>query len=401
MQLKDLSQWIEAQRPDIEAALKTLVEVNTYTANVDGVDEGIDVLSNMAQQMGFRIETVNARHRLIRCGNANSSKPCIMLITHMDTVHPPDGDFLHYQPGADGFVSGPGVGDIKGGTVMGLWAMRAMGELLKDYDLQMIVSVDEEIGSPTIKDWYANPQAHGADYAIGLEPGFPQGELTPTVPLGVVDKRRGYAAIRFTVHGKNAHSGTPHLGLSAVEAVAHKILKMQALNAPERGVSVNVGMVHGGTAPNTVAGEVVSTVSFRYETMEDGEATRQAIEEIIKESHVTNSDLDLTDSSTYEVVTFIPPMEKTDTSQGLVKIVLEEAEKLGHPVVPIARGGGSDANHVSGGGVPSICGMGAPAQDIHTTHEKIYLPMMLERIDLLARTLYRVTTESPASTIDL
>ncbi len=396
MQLTDLSQWIESEQPDIEETLKTLVEINTYTANTDGVDTGIDTLSRMAQEMGFKVEAVNARHRLIRTGDRDSPKPRVLLITHMDTVHPPDGDFQHYQPLNDGFVTGPGVGDIKGGTVMGLWTMKAINQMLDDHDVQMIVSVDEEVGSPSIKSWYGDADAHGADYAIGLEPGFPQGDLTATVPLGVVHQRRGYAAIEFTVQGKNAHSGTPHLGLSAVEAVAHKILKLQALNAPERGISVNVGVVNGGTAPNTVPGQVNATVSFRYETLADGQATRAAIEEIIEQSHVSNPEIDLKDTSTYELVTFIPPMESTAANQALVDIVLQEAEKLGHDVVPIARGGGSDANHVSGSGVPSICGMGAPSQHIHTPHEKIHLPMLFERIELLTRTVYRITTEAPA-----
>jgi glutamate carboxypeptidase len=87
---------------------------------------------------------------------------------------------------------------------------------------------------------------------------------------------------------------------------------------------------------------------------------------------------------------FIPPMEKTETNMQMVDIVLEEAKRLGQPVVPIARGGGSDANYVSLSGVPSICGMGAPSQGIHTTSEKIYLPMMFERINLLASTIYRL-----------
>ena len=145
----------------------------------------------------------------------------------------------------------------------------------------MIVSANEEIGSPTIRDWYMTEHI-GADFAIGLEPGFPQGELTPIVDLGVVYQRRGYGAIRFKVEAKASHSGTPHLGLSAIEAMAQRIIKLHELNEWDKGISVNVGIMDGGISPNTVAGEATATVSFRYERMDDGEATKAKIEEILQ-----------------------------------------------------------------------------------------------------------------------
>ncbi len=393
MQFNDLPNWISKQQHDIDAALEQLVNINTFTANTTGVDQGMAVLEGMATGMGFDIDPINGRHRLIRSGNGTGK--CLMLITHMDTVHTPDGPFQRYEDLGNGFIKGPGVGDIKGGTVIGLWAMKAVESLMPDdnYDLRMIVSADEEKGSPSIRDWYGDREQHGADYAIGLEPGFPQGELSATVDLGVVYQRRGYSAITFNVVGKASHSGTPHLGLSAIDALAHKIVKLTALNDWDNGISVNVGLVKGGSAPNTVAGEVEATVSFRYETLADGVTTREKIEQIILEPTTHNEELGISDSAVYHVDTFIPPMERTDDSQKLVDIVLEEAKALEMPVVAIARGGGSDANHVSGSGTPSICGMGAPAQGIHTNDEKIYLPMLYERVGLLARACTRILKE--------
>jgi glutamate carboxypeptidase len=398
VELSDLSKWLAPQKPAVETLLRDLVEINTYTTNEAGVDQGMALLTEHVREAGFEVVPINQRHRLIQA-TTSSDKPRILLISHMDTVFPPDGTFLHYEPRSDGFVRGPGVGDIKGGLVMGLWAMRAIRELCADYDVQMIVSADEENGSPTVRDWYLANGAR-ADFGIGLEPGFPQGALTPTVPLGVVYQRRGYGAFNFTVHGKSAHSGTPHLGLSATEAMAHRIIRLHALNDPARSVNVNVGMVRGGISPNTVAGTVEASVSFRFERQSDGDQTREAIIQAITESCVCNPQLDLWDSAEYTLDSFIPPMERTERSQVMVDIVLEEAQRLGHNVVPIARGGGSDANYVSAGGTPSICGMGAPTADIHTTDETIYLPMLHARIELLAASLYRLTQRGkPASAI--
>ncbi len=395
MQFNDLPNWINKQKQDIEAALEQLVNINTFTANTDGVDKAMAVLEGMATGMGFDVDPIQERHRLIRSGNGMGKR--LMLITHMDTVHAPDSPLKHYKQLADGFVRGPGVGDIKGGTVIGLWAMKAVELMMPDenYDLCMIVSADEEKGSPTIRDWFSDRDQHGADYAIGLEPGFPQGTLSATVDLGVVYQRRGYSAITFNVVGKASHSGTPNLGLNAIDALAQKIVKLSDLNDWENGISVNVGLVKGGSAPNTVPGEVEATVSFRYETLADGVATREKIEQIILEPTTRNLELGISDSAVYHVDTFIPPMERTEASQKLVDIVLEEAKALEQPVVAIARGGGSDANHVSGSGTPSICGMGAPAHGIHTDEEMIHLPMLFERVGLLARTCVRVLKETP------
>ena len=391
MQLTEIRPWISSQESDIEDTLRNFVELNTYTANTAGVEEGMKRLEALAARLGFATERVNARHCLIR-SYVGQGGPRLLLVSHMDTVFPPDGDFLHYEPLEDGLVRGPGTGDIKGGMLLGLWAMRAIRELGIDHDIQMIVSADEETGSPTIRDWYMGGHV-SALCAIGLEPGFPQGPLTATVPLGVVDQRRGYGAIRFKVKGKGCHSGTPWLGLNAVEAAAQRVIRIHALNAPERGISVTVGMIHGGTSANTVAGEVEATASFRFERLADGEEIRAAVEAIISERYVHNPDIDLWDSAEYVQEAFIPPMERSEANQRITQVVLQEAERLGHNVLAIARGGGSDANFISASGTPAICGMGAPTEGLHTTTEMIHLPMLFERIELLASTLYRLTTE--------
>ncbi|MGB1286538.1 MAG: M20/M25/M40 family metallo-hydrolase [Aggregatilineales bacterium] len=391
MKLEDVKQWIDNQQPEIEATLEKMVNINTFTANRSGVDDGMDEFCQIAQSKKITVEVVNGRHRLIKVGNG-TARPRILLISHMDTVFPPDGDFLKYEPLEDGFVRGPGTGDIKGGLIMGFWAMLAIRELCTDFDVQMVISANEEIGSPTIKDWYLGGHV-GADFAIGLEPGFPQGKLSADVPLGVVYQRRGYGVIPFTVHGKGSHSGVAHLGLNAILAAAERITRIHQLDNPAKGISVNVGMIEGGTAANTVPGEVTGKVSFRFESQADGEATRDAIMDILKGQYVYNEEFDLWDSCDCEVEAFLPPMEKSERNQVMVDIVLEEAKRLGQNVVPIARGGGSDANFISGAGTPAICGMGAPTHGLHTKEEMIHLPMMIERIELLTATLYRLIQE--------
>jgi glutamate carboxypeptidase len=393
MQLQELGAWVDSQKIAIETALRDLVELNTHTRNHEGVAEGMRRLEALVESMGLQIEPVLERHRLIKAGTGKNS-PRIMLVAHMDTVFPLGDGFDTYEPLEGGLVRGPGTGDIKGGLLMGLWTLWACQQMQPDCDVQLIVCAEEEIGSPSLRGWYKEGE-HGADYAIGLEPGFPQGDLSADVDLGVVYQRKGYGALRWTVHGKASHSGVPHEGINAIEAAAERIVRWRELNAPEKGVTVTVGMIEGGRSPNTVPGEVTGTVSWRFERLVDGEAVRDAAQDILCQTFAYNENLGQGETVTYDLETFIPPMEKTPVNMKMVDIVLEEAKALGHPVLAIARGGGSDANWVSQSGTPSICGMGAPTFGLHTHEEMIHLPMMFERIELLTRTVMRLMEEKP------
>lgn len=394
MQLSDLHQWISSQERIIEETLIQLVNKNTYTQDQLAVDEGMAMLSHIAEKMNFSIEVIQARHRLIKSGNGKK-RPRILFVSHMDTVHPVESGFLHYEPLGDGFVRGPGVGDIKGGVVMGLWAMDALRQMNPDYDVQMVVSADEELASPTIKNWYVSGKSN-ADYIMGLEPGFPQGALSEDVPMGVVKQRKGTQLLHFKVIGKAAHAGgAPELGLSAIEAMAHRIPLIHALTDFERGITTNVGVVKGGTAQNTVAAECAAEVNMRFYTMKDANEVMEKVKAIINAKYVHNTKLDLWDQIEITYEDTMPPMEYTPQSQPMIDIVLEEAEKLNQKVVPIVRGGGSDANYLSANGTPSICGMGAPAEAIHTTDEKIHLPLMFRRLELLIRVTQRLLEEDP------
>ncbi|MFP4321923.1 MAG: M20/M25/M40 family metallo-hydrolase, partial [Anaerolineales bacterium] len=281
MQLSDLSAWIEAQQDGFTARLAELVNLNTFTENIHGVDHAMDVFCRWAQDFGFAVEVINGRHRLIRASHRPAEATPILLIAHMDTVHPPEAGFLEYEPQADGFVRGPGVGDIKGGLLMGLWTQKALSEMGVPYDVSLVVSADEEKGSPTIQDWYL-AGSNGAAYALGLEPGFPQGPLAMDTPMGVVRQRKGCGRIAFSLSGRAAHAGgDPQNGLSAIEAMAHRVLKIQALNDHNKGITTNVGVIQGGTAANTIPATASAEVDFRFLTQIDGEATRDTLTEII------------------------------------------------------------------------------------------------------------------------
>lgn len=391
MELSELKPWIAAERETFLHHLEALVNLNTFTANTGGVDQGMKLVTQWAGEMGLAVEAINDRHRLIKSGNGKG--PRILLISHVDTVHPVEGGFLHYEPQADGYVRGPGVGDMKGGLLMGLWTLKVMSALARDFDVQLVVSADEETGSPSLQNWYL-ANGSGAQYALGLEPGFPQGPLNPEVIMGVVEERKGCGRILFSVQGKAAHAGGEwEKGLSAVEAIAQRIVDIHTLCDPTKGITTNVGLVSGGTAANTIAEKASAQVDYRFKTGADAQATYEAIREIVHQPRVHNPHLNLWEQVTqFEQSVYLPPMEATAENRMLVEIVLEEAARLGQKVLPISRGGGSDANYTSGSGVPSICGMGAPAENIHSPQEQILLPMLFDRLELLIASTFRLAT---------
>jgi glutamate carboxypeptidase len=392
MQLSDVKSWIVEQQPSFIKALEELVNINTFTSNTAGVDQGMNVFGTLAESMGLHVEVIHGRHRLVKAGNGKGKR--LLLIAHMDTVHPLDGAFQKYEVQEDGYITGPGIGDIKGGLLMGLWTQLALCNLLDDFDVQLVVSADEEIGSPTIQKWYLENTSE-ADYALGLEPGFPQGPLTPEVVMGVVKQRKGSGRVTFKLGGKAAHAGGNwEDGLSAIDAMAHRIVKIHALCDPERGITTNVGLIKGGTAANTIADSCEAQVDFRYLTQADGQATLEAIRKIVEEPTTHNSYKDIWERvEDFQLNLFMSPMEHTAESQLLIDVVLEEAGRLDQKVLPIMRGGGSDGNFTCAGGVPSICGMGAPAEGIHTPNERILLPMLWDRLELLISTAYQLSTQ--------
>lgn len=389
MNFSQLPAWIETQQPAFIQALTTLVNQNTYTANHEGVTQGMQLLTELATRLDCQVERIGGEHRLIKTGKGQGKR--ILLIAHIDTVHPPDNGFTAYEPQVDGFVRGPGIGDMKGGLLMGLWTLYAMSQLLPTADVQLVVSADEEIGSPTLKNWYLQNQA-GADAAIGLEPGFPQGPLSATVLMGVVKQRRGCGRVVFGLQGRAAHAGGDwQNGLSAVEAMAHRITAIHALTDPQRDINTNVGLVNGGTAANTIAEYCQAQVDYRFASQADADQTYESIKTIVHTPKLHNSLLDCHEEVTqFEQTVFLPPMEYTSQSEPLIELVMAEAQRLGQAIEPISRGGGSDANYISGAGVPAICGMGAPAEGIHTLQEQIHLPLLFQRLELLIAVVYRL-----------
>jgi glutamate carboxypeptidase len=294
----------------------------------------------------------------------------LLLSGHVDTVWP-EGSLETMPFRVDGDTAyGPGVYDMKGCLVVMLEAIRLAGTE-RTRALRVFLTADEEMGSRTARP-HLEREARECAAAFVVEPPGPNGNLKTS--------RKGLGRFRVTIHGRPAHAGTNRTeGVSAIEELAHQILALHQLNDDERGISVNVGVVSGGTSENVVAAEAVADVDVRVRTWEDRERMEQTLASL--ESHLPNASLSLGGGWTR------PPWEPSPGTERLFEQAREHGRALGLELEAESSGGGSDGNLIGATGIPVLDGLGAEGGGAHAPNEHVLLPSIPVRAELLARLL--------------
>jgi glutamate carboxypeptidase len=363
---------------DILALTRRWVEVNSYTENIEGVNRVGAMLAEAFALPSLAAETIpghaHGDHHVWRTAAAGAP---ILLVGHHDTVFPP-GHFEGWHEDG-GSARGPGCFDMKGGLAI-IWGVLAsldeVGELARLPLLVMSVS-DEEVGSPESRP-HLEARARGAAAALVFESG--------RVEDRIVTSRRGVGAMRAVAVGRAAHAGNAHKeGINAVWAIARFIDRAQRLTNYARGMTVNVGMVKGGTSKNTVPGGAECALDMRFETVADAEALGAALRRAAADAaaEVPGATIELSGGPSRL------PMERTAASAALYEeyAACQRAAGLGAGETPMV-GGGSDANTVSAIGVPAIDGLGPRGGGFHTTSEHVELASFLPKADALLRFLW-------------
>ncbi len=374
----------------MEALLRELVEISSHTPDVDGNDRVATRLVEAALALGrgallgSEVRGPTGKYGLhVSLSTAIADAgDAILLVGHHDTVFPA-GSFAGFRE--DGaLLRGPGVLDMKGGLVICLYALGALGEagLLERVPLRLISVSDEEVGSPEGKALVEHA-AEGAAAALVFESGRP-GDL-------IITRRKGTAGLTVLAHGKAAHAGNLHQeGKNAIWALARFIDRAQRLTDYASGVTVNVGRIAGGIGKNTVPDQAEALVDFRFVTRADGEATLAALRQIAAEELVPGCSLTVTGGISRL------PLERTEASGRLASefAACQLASGLhGDPtqVPPQIEekllGGGSDANTAAAVGVPSIDGLGPRGKGYHTVDEFIERDSLVPKTQALVRFL--------------
>ncbi|WP_435168967.1 M20 family metallopeptidase [Falsirhodobacter sp. 1013] len=363
--------------PAFLAELRTWVDIESPTADRNAVNAMADLAQAAATARGFhttRIPTDAQTGDLLvaRCGDPDRAAR-ILILTHLDTVHPrgtlsgplpwrEDGDRLY----------GPGVYDMKSGALMALHALT----LAEGRAAATILFIpDEETGTHATRT-LVEDHARRARAVLVMEPAREGGKI--------VTGRRGSALYRIRVQGRAAHSGTrPQDGRSAIRAAAKLVLDLESMNDPDRRIGVNVGVIRGGTTRNTVPAECVLDVDVRLPDL----AAQHDI--IAKIEALTPSDPDISFDISGGVSR--PAFTADAGSLALFDRAAPIAEAMGYPLVAMTSGGGSDGNFTAALGIPTLDGLGPDGADAHTQTEHIFPSTIAPRLAMLTNLLITLT----------
>lgn len=372
--------WLDSQLPAFEEALAALVNINSFTGNREGGNQVGRLLRDAFAIEGVTAEVVPssryADHLVFRTQGRAGAAP-IALVGHHDTVFPP-GSFEGYRIDG-GLRRGPGVLDMKSGLLVVAWALKALARESGFAGLPPLVVVsvgDEEVGSPEGAPLLRKVIA-GAQACLVFESGRANDVI--------VTSRKGSGTVTAHAHGKAAHAGNAHAdGVNAIWALSRFLDAAQKLTSYERGVTVNVGLVSGGTARNTVPAEATAQLDLRFTSPADAEALRVALRSaaVAAGASVPGARVEIIEGP------FRAPLERTEASAALARSygACARFEGLGDGESPRV-GGGSDANTASAMGIPSIDALGPRGSGFHTHDEAIELATVLPRIKALARFL--------------
>lgn len=383
-QLASLQAALTASQADYLADLERLVNIDCGTYTKSGVDEVGRWIAAQLRDLGAQV-TVLPHETL---GNTvigvldGRGRGRAVLIGHLDTVF--EAGTVAERPFVieDGRAYGPGVDDMKGGLLTGLYALRVLrstrgggapADWLPFDRLTFVANPDEEIGSPSSTP-HIEVAARDASVAFVLESARENGDI--------VSARKGIADFRLTVIGRAAHAGVePEKGRSATLEAAHKTLALHALNGRWPGVTVNVGAIHGGTRPNIVADKCELQVDVRATTVNNLDAVEAEIRAIAEGSTVPDT------TCTIERLHHWLPMEKTPATAALADLAISLAARIGFELRDAATGGASDANTTSGMGVPSLDGLGPVGGADHAPGEYLEVDSIVPRTTLFAALL--------------
>ncbi len=369
---------LQADETAYLADLERLVNIDCGSYTPAGVDEVGRFVAGFLADLGATVEVrPDPTGRLGATVIGTLSGPAspgarLLLIGHMDTVFDPGTVAERPFAIAEGLATGPGVTDMKSGLLAGLYAIGALirrGSLPFER-LTFVANPDEEIGSPTSTP-HIIELAATADACLVLECARANGDI--------VSSRKGILDTRIQVRGRAAHAGVePEKGRSAILAAADLVGRLHALNGRWDGVTVNVGVIAGGTRPNVVPERCTLEVDVRAVRREDLETAEAAISELLRGLAVPDTTAEL------EPMAHWWPMEKLERSGRLVDHAVALADRLGFSVRDTATGGASDANTTAGLGVPSLDGLGPIGGNDHSPVEYLEVASIVPRTTLVA-----------------
>ena len=360
---RQIQSLLQNRQTEIEAFIRALVEVESPSGDVEGSRGVVDLLAEAASELACvnSIDRVDVpgfgQHLVIRAFGEQSGQ--ILLVGHTDTVHSLGSLAARPWREEGGKIYGPGIFDMKANCALAIEVLRALTELgaTPKFGVTLALTCDEEVGSLT--GWpFLREVAESRDtrYAFVMEP--------PALGGRVKTSRKGTGIFAIKVEGKAAHAGLePEKGASAILELARQTQQLHAINRSGSGITLNVGVVHGGTRSNVVAAEAEGEIDVRFST----EAESLEIERIL-------SNLKPIDERTKVFVTGginRPPLERTPAVVELFEKARAIAAEVDFELGEAQVGGASDGNFLAAMGIPVLDGLGISGDGAHAVHEHI------------------------------
>jgi glutamate carboxypeptidase len=356
--LEGLRPWIECESPTYDAA---------------AVNRMMDVAARDLALMGARLERIPGRMGFGDCVRARfphpkEDEPGILIMGHMDTVHPV-GTLAKLPFRREGErCYGPAICDMKGGNYVALEAIRQLARAGIETPLAITVlfTPDEEVGTPSTRD-LVEAEAARHSYVLVPEPATSEG--------GVVTCRYAIARFNLETIGRPSHAGARLAeGRSAIRAMARKVIEIESMSAED--CTFSVGVIHGGQWVNCVAttcrAEALS-MAKRQADLDDG------VERMLALSGTAD---DVTFTVTRGVTR--PVWEPDDATMALYETARRIAKSLGFDIPHKSAGGGSDGNFTGAMGIRTLDGLGVQGAGYHTLEEHILVDSLVERGKLMA-----------------
>ena len=348
-----------------------LVQQESPSEDRPAVNAAMAHAEHWAREQGARIKRHNQREfgdvLELHFGPSRSKQKPVLLLGHLDTVWPIGT--LKKMPWrqADGRYWGPGVLDMKAGVVMALAALSTMSEMKLSRPATLLLNSDEEVGSPISRAITERLALESAAVLV----------LEPAQGLAYKTSRKGVGQYHVEVTGIAAHSGVDfEKGHSAVLELARQIQTISGFTNLTRKLTVNCGVIAGGTRSNVVASQAYAEVDVRIARASDA----AYVEKLFRGLKVSDPHCKLTITGGINR----PPMERKPGTIALFKKARAIAVELGITLEEAATGGGSDGNFTAALGVPTLDGMGAVGDGAHAAHESVVIEHLVPRTALLA-----------------
>jgi glutamate carboxypeptidase len=372
-------QFCRRHQAEMVQLIQQMVEIESPSDNKAAVDNLGRFLAQEFQREGGKVKVYEAadygNHLQIEFPRGSAGKP-LMLLGHFDTVWPL-GTLARMPFRVEGGrVFGPGVLDMKTGIAMMIFALRALREVQASHrSVTILLDTDEEVGSDSSRP-IIEGIARECEAVLVLEPGQgSQGFLKTS--------RKGVGNFTIHVHGRASHAGVDfEKGQSAIVELSRQILNVIQFTDLSRGITVNPGVVHGGTRSNVVAAEAWAEVDIRVARMADTEELEQKFAGLRPVNPACK--LEVTGGLNR------PPMERTPGTVRLFRLAQELARELGTELGESSTGGGSDGNFTSALGIPTLDGLGAVGEGAHASNESIVLEELPRRTAILAGLIERI-----------